>query len=62
MFKGKKTYLTAIAGVIVVAATYWQGVVDPSIDGPSLSESLKLGLGYLTAVFLRRGIKTDTGN
>lgn len=63
MLKGKKTYLAAVAGVIVVAATHFQGMVDPTVvDPPTLAESAKLAIGYLTAIFLRKGIKSDTGN
>ena len=53
MLQGKKTYLTAIAACLVSAGLYLQGEM-------ALGEAVQTAVAALLAVFVRKGIKSDT--
>ena len=54
MFKGKKTYMTAVGGVLATIGAYFSGEME-------LGMALNLVITSLLAVFLRKGVKSDTG-
>ena len=54
MFSGKKTYMTAAGGVLAAVGAYFSGEMD-------LGMMLNLVITSLRAVFLRKGVKSDTG-
>ena len=54
MFKGKKTYMTAVGGVLAAIGAYFSGEME-------LGMALNLVITSLLAVFLRKGVKSDTG-
>jgi membrane protein implicated in regulation of membrane protease activity len=53
MFKGKKTYMTAAGGVLAAVGAYFSGEME-------LGMMLNLVITSLLAVFLRKGVKSDT--
>ena len=53
MLKGKKTYMTAAGGVLAAVGAYFSGEME-------LGMMLNLGITSLLAVFLRKGVKSDT--
>jgi hypothetical protein len=55
MMKGKKTYLTGIGAILGAAAGFMQGSLE-------LAEAIQLAITALLAMFVRSGIKSDTGN
>lgn len=63
MLSGKKTYIAGALTAATAVIAYGQGVIDPSIqDAPTLLETVKFVGGVLMGLFLRKGIKSDTGN
>ena len=54
MLKGKKTYVTAAGGVLAAVGAYFSGEME-------LGMMLNLVITSLLAVFLRKGVKSDTG-
>ena len=54
MLKGKKTYMTAAGGVLAAVGAYFSGEME-------LGMMLNLVITSLLAVFLRKGVKSDTG-
>ena len=54
MLSGKKTYMTAAGGVLAAVGAYLSGELE-------LGMMLNLVITSLLAVFLRKGIKSDTG-
>ena len=54
MLKGKKTYMTAAGGVLAAIGAYFSGEME-------LGMALNLVITSLLAVFLRKGVKSDTG-
>ena len=53
MLKGKKTYMTAAGGVLAAVGAYFSGDME-------LGMMLNLVITSLLAVFLRKGVKSDT--
>jgi len=53
MLKGKKTYMTAAGGVLAAVGAYFSGEME-------LGMMLNLVITSLLAVFLRKGVKSDT--
>jgi hypothetical protein len=53
MLSGKKTYMTAAGGVLAAVGSYLSGDLE-------LGMMLNLVITSLLAVFLRKGIKSDT--
>jgi hypothetical protein len=54
MLSGKKTYMTAVGGVLAAVGAYFTGEVE-------LGTMINVVVTALLAVFLRVGIKKDTG-
>ena len=54
MLSGKKTYMAAAGGVLAAVGAYFSGEME-------LGAMLNVVVTSLLAVFLRVGIKTDTG-
>jgi len=54
MLKGNKTYMTAAGGVLAAVGAYFSGDME-------LGMMLNLVITSLLAVFLRKGVKSDTG-
>ena len=52
--QGKKTYMTAAGGVLAAVGAYFSGEME-------LGMMLNLVITSLLAVFLRKGVKSDTG-
>ena len=52
--KGKKTYMTAAGGILAAVGAYVSGEME-------LGMMLNLVITSLLAVFLRKGVKSDTG-
>ena len=52
--QGKKTYITAIGGVLAAVGAYLSGDVE-------LGVMMNIIITALLALFLRKGIKKDTG-
>lgn len=55
MLKGKKTYITGIVGVVTAVGAYLTG-------DATLMETVQLVFTMVAAVFIRKGVKSDTGN
>jgi|TARA_R100001244_G_scaffold7157_1_gene9330 uncharacterized membrane protein YgaE (UPF0421/DUF939 family) len=53
--QGKKTYMTAIGGIVATVGGYLSGDVE-------LGTMINVVITALLALFLRKGIKNDTGN
>jgi len=53
--QGKKTYMTAIGGIVAAVGGYLSGDVE-------LGTMINVVITALLALFLRKGIKNDTGN
>ena len=53
MLKGKKTYMTAAGGGLAAVGAYFSGEME-------LGMMLNLVITSLLAVFLRKGVKSDT--
>ena len=53
MLKGKKTYMTAVGGILAAIGAYLSGDME-------LGTTIKLVVTSLLAVFLRKGVKSDT--
>jgi membrane protein implicated in regulation of membrane protease activity len=54
MLNGKKTYMTAAGGVLAAVGAYLSGEMQ-------LGMMLNIIITSLLAVFLRKGVKSDTG-
>jgi hypothetical protein len=54
MLTGKKTYMTAAGGVLAAVGAYLSGDLE-------LGMMLNIVITSLLAVFLRKGVKSDTG-
>ena len=54
MLKGNKTYMTAAGGILAAVGAYFSGDME-------LGMMLNLVITSLLAVFLRKGVKSDTG-
>ena len=52
--QGKKTYLTAVAACLVSAGLFLQGEM-------ALGEAVSTATAALMGIFIRKGIKSDTG-
>lgn len=57
MLEGKKTYATAIGAIAVAVGTWLQ---DP--EAMPVATMIQIVITSALALFLRKGIKTDTGN
>jgi hypothetical protein len=53
--QGKKTYMTAVGGVLAAVGAYFSGEMEMGV-------MLNVVVTSLLALFLRKGIKKDTGN
>jgi hypothetical protein len=53
--EGKKSYLVGIGALLAAAGLYLQGNIE-------LGAAVQLAVTALLGIFVRRGIKTDTGN
>ncbi len=53
--QGKKTYMTAVGGILATVGAYLSGEVE-------LGTMISVVTTSLLALFLRKGIKSDTGN
>jgi membrane protein implicated in regulation of membrane protease activity len=54
MLEGKKTYMTAAGGILAAVGAYFSGDME-------LGMMINLIVTSLLAVFLRKGVKSDTG-
>jgi len=52
--KGKRTYLTGIGALLAAAGLYLQGSIE-------LGAAVQLAVTALLGIFVRKGIKSDTG-
>ena len=53
MLKGKKTYITAAGGILAAVGAYFSGEMEMGV-------MLNLVITSLLAIFLRKGVKSDT--
>ena len=53
--QGKKTYMTAAGGVLAAVGAYLSGEMEMGV-------MMNIVITALLALFLRKGIKKDTGN
>tara|TARA_R110000822_G_scaffold236186_1_gene366845 strand:+ start:216 stop:389 length:174 start_codon:yes stop_codon:yes gene_type:complete len=53
MLKGKKTYMTAAGGILAAVGAYFSGDME-------MGMMINLVITSLLAVFLRKGVKSDT--
>ena len=53
--QGKKTYMTAVGGVLAAVGAYFSGEMEMGV-------MINVVVTALLALFLRKGIKKDTGN
>tara|TARA_R100000656_G_scaffold96767_1_gene70242 strand:- start:645 stop:824 length:180 start_codon:yes stop_codon:yes gene_type:complete len=51
--KGKKTYVTAVGGVLAAVGAYFSGEMEMGV-------MINVVITSLLAVFLRKGVKSDT--
>ena len=51
--KGKKTYMTAVGGVLAAVGAYFSGEMEMGV-------MINVVITSLLAVFLRKGVKSDT--
>ncbi len=54
MLTGKKTYMTAAGGILAAVGAYFSGDME-------MGMMLNIIITSLLAVFLRKGVKSDTG-
>jgi len=52
--EGKKSYLVGIGALLAAAGLYLQGQIE-------LGAAVQLAVTALMGIFIRKGIKTDTG-
>ena len=52
--QGKKTYMTAVGGVLAAVGAYFSGEMEMGV-------MINVVITALLALFLRKGIKKDTG-
>jgi|TARA_R100000687_G_C6312556_1_gene101131 hypothetical protein len=52
--QGKKTYMTAVGGVLAAVGAYFSGEMEMGV-------MINVVVTALLALFLRKGIKKDTG-
>ncbi len=55
MLTGKRTYMTAAGGILAAVGAYLSGDME-------MGALLNIVVTALLAVFLRKGVKTDTGS
>ena len=55
MISGKKTYITGIGAILGAAGAYLQGSLE-------MAEAIQLAVTALLAMFVRAGVKSDTGS
>ena len=53
VLKGKKTYMTAAGGILAAVGAYFSGDME-------MGMMINLVITSLLAVFLRKGVKSDT--
>jgi len=53
--QGNKTYMTAVGGVLAAVGAYFSGEMEMGV-------MINVVVTALLALFLRKGIKKDTGN
>tara|TARA_R110000824_G_scaffold122348_2_gene279348 strand:+ start:438 stop:608 length:171 start_codon:yes stop_codon:yes gene_type:complete len=53
MLEGKKTYITGVGALLVTAGLYLQGSME-------LAEAVQTSITALLAMFIRKGVKSDT--
>ena len=53
MLKGKKTYITAAGGILAAVGAYFSGEMEMGV-------MINLVITSLLAIFLRKGVKSDT--
>jgi len=53
MLSGKKTYVTAIGGILAAVGAYFSGEMEMGV-------TINVVITSLLAVFLRKGVKSDT--
>mgnify|MGYP003144256110 FL=1 len=53
MLSGKKTYVTAIGGILAAVGAYFSGEMEMGV-------MINVVVTSLLAVFLRKGVKSDT--
>ena len=53
--EGKKSYIVGIGALLAAVGLYLQGQIE-------LGAAVQLAVTALLGIFVRRGIKTDTGN
>lgn len=53
-FEGKKTYIVGLGALLAAVGMWMQGTIE-------LSAAVQLAVTALLAIFVRKGIKTDTG-
>ena len=51
--KGKKTYVTAVGGILAAVGAYFSGEMEMGV-------MIHVVITSLLAVFLRKGVKSDT--
>jgi hypothetical protein len=51
--KGKKTYVTAVGGILAAVGAYFSGEMEMGV-------MINVVITSLLAVFLRKGVKSDT--
>tara|TARA_B100001113_G_scaffold276353_1_gene230932 strand:- start:586 stop:759 length:174 start_codon:yes stop_codon:yes gene_type:complete len=54
MLSGKKTYMTAAGGILAAVGAYFSGDME-------IGTMINIVVTSLLAVFLRKGVKSDTG-
>ena len=53
MLQGKKTYMTAVGGILAAVGAYFSGEMETGV-------MINVVITSLLAVFLRKGVKSDT--
>jgi|TARA_R110001583_G_scaffold98567_1_gene243603 hypothetical protein len=53
MLSGKKTYMTAVGGILAAVGAYFSGEMEMGV-------MINVVITSLLAVFLRKGVKSDT--
>ena len=53
MLSGKKTYMTAVGGILAAVGAYFSGEMEMGV-------MINVVITSLLAVFLRKGVKCDT--
>ena len=54
MLSGNKTYMTAVGGILAAVGAYLSGEME-------MGATINVVVTSLLAVFLRKGVKSDTG-